>query len=593
MINIKNCILYYGFSKEEYHSVEQVIDKGNFRSGRSLAFLMTLLLVFHSLSTFFIHHYDIYHFYTFTGFLIGSILIVFFLYHPHIKRYVLATKIMLIVMYAYGIFIGTVNTSQSNAVTIVVFLVLLPCMNNNRFIETFLLEIVASVIFLLLCAYYKTGIYFRNDVVNVLSFIFVGILFHYMLSRNVIKGKLFQLENEKVLKELRLAKDLAEAAADAKESFLANMSHDIRTPLNAILGLTQLALTKVNNPEGVDYFKRIQNSGNYLLGVLNDILDMSKIQSGKVNILLDTVNFKEMIDGILEIIEPKAEKKNIHIRVKVSGNVSKYQKIDKVHVMQILVNLLSNSVKYTQPSGIVIFSIEQVIHDTGDSFVRYTIEDNGIGMSIDFMSHLYEVFKREKNEFASSEEGTGLGLSIAKKLVDYMGGTIYCTSELEIGTTFVVELPLNKISTTSFRKGTFAEESKNNLDRLQGGNLKILLVEDNPINSEIVIQLLKTRGFEVVHCEDGQQAVDYIANNDNSEMFLILMDTQMPILNGLEATKAIRNLPSLYAKKIPIVGLSANAFTEDRQKAVAVGMNDYLTKPIVAKDLFETISKFI
>jgi signal transduction histidine kinase/ActR/RegA family two-component response regulator len=593
MINIKNLVFYYGFTSEQYYSVESLIDRDNFSNIRGLSVLMSILLLFHSLTTVIIHHYDFDHLLTFSIFFVCSLFLIFLLFKSKEKYYVMLTRIILVVMYAYGIVIGTFDAVDISAVTIVVFLVLLPSLCANRPIQTYVLEFCALIVFLVLIFKYETGNILRNDIVNSLSFTFVGILFHYMLARKSIKGNLYQIANIRSVKDLKAAKEKAEAAADAKESFLANMSHDIRTPLNAVLGLTQLALTKTDDSISLDYFRKINNSGNYLLGVLNDILDMSKIQSGKVSISLENVNFNEMIDEILEIIRPKAKQKQIEIKVTIDEQVSKYQKIDKVHVMQVLVNLLSNAVKYTNPSGLVSFTAEPFVTETGTSFVKYIIADNGIGMSADFMTHLYEVFKRENNIFSSSEGGTGLGLSIAKKLVDFMDGTIFCTSELELGTIFVVELPLKKISETEYKNEGFETVLVNQELNLKKGNLKILLVEDNPINSEIVIQLLNTKGFSVTHCENGLQAVDYIADNDNSEMFLILMDTQMPIMNGLEATKAIRKLPSLYAKKIPIIGLSANAFAEDRQKAKGVGMNDYLTKPVVANDLFKCIAQFI
>jgi len=592
MMSIKNLVFYYGFSKKEYYSVESLIDKDNFSNIRGLSVLMSILLLLHSLTTIIIHHYNFEHFVTFILFFVCSLFFIFLLFKSKEKYYVLLTRIILIIMYTYGIIIGAINSVGISAVTVVVFFVLLPTICANRPVQTYLLELSALIIFLVFVLKNETGIVLRNDIVNSLSFSFVGIVFHYMLARKAIKGNLYHIANIKSVTDLKIAKEKAEAAAAAKESFLANMSHDIRTPLNAVLGLTQLALKKTEDPISLDYFRKIHSSGNYLLGVLNDILDMSKIQSGKVTITLDEVNLNEMIEEVLEIIKPSANKKQIQIKVTIKDGVNKYQKLDKVHVMQVLINLLSNAVKYTNPAGLVSFTVEPFIAKTGDCFVKYKIIDNGIGMSEEFMSHLYEVFKRENNIFSSSENGTGLGLSIAKKLVDLMNGSIYCTSELGKGTAFCVQLPDNKITDKKTETKSSKIESGDLFAKNQSKNLKILLVEDNPINSDIVIQLLNSKGFGVIHCENGIQAVDYIANNDNPEMFLILMDTQMPLMNGLEATKAIRNLPSEYAKKIPIIGLSANAFEEDREKAIAIGMNDYLTKPLVTSDFFETLLKF-
>lgn len=593
MTSLKNFVLYYGFKKEEYKSVRKIIDKDNFHNVRYLAVLMVILLMLHSITTLLFHHYDISHFYTFFGFLLVSVLIVWRLCRQHLKHYVLATKIVLIVLYVYGVIIGTVNTPTSNAVTLIVFLVLLPSIINNRFLETVILEIVSLVVFLTLSSYYKTGDFIRNDIVNSLSFTFVGILFHYLLSRNIIKGKLYELKNKKVMEELKKAKEVAETAAVAKESFLSNMSHDIRTPLNAVLGLTELALTQDEPSNSFYYFRKIKKSGTYLLGVLNDVLDMSKIQSGKIVIKEINCNFTEMMHDLSELMESKARKKQITVTTKIKDDVSEYQKFDKLHVMQILVNLVSNAIKYTNPSGKVSFTAEVVIKDDGKQYIRYTIADTGVGMSSKFMTHLYEVFSRENNAFSNTEGGTGLGLAIVKKLVDLMAGSIICTSELEIGTVFIVDLPYTKISEHDFKISNGIDSKIQASNNQFGKDLSILLVEDNTINAEIVMQLLNVKGFKVVHCENGKQAVEYIQDLSHPSMFCILMDCRMPIMDGLEATKEIRNLPSKYAKEIPIIGLSANAFEEDRIRAISIGMNEYLTKPIIAKDLFKALLKFL
>lgn len=387
-----------------------------------------------------------------------------------------------------------------------------------------------------------------------------------------------------------LARAKAEASDKAKTEFLFNMSHDIRTPMNAILGYTDIAMNHIDEPERVsDSLKKIKLSGGHLLHLINDILEMSRIEAGKVELSEAPINALEATESIITMSRSLAATKDISLQVNVSELKNPYIYSDELHISQVLINLISNAIKYTNPGGTVVYSVEQPGEPIdGVAVYRMSVKDNGIGMSKEFQNHLFETFSREKSSTVSKQEGTGLGLAIVKKIVDMLGGTIAVQSELGVGSTFTVELPLKVMDAEAiaeFEASRENESGKAEAFSLQGK--KVLLVEDNEMNREIASEILEEAGLAVDTAEDGAVAVRKVAEHPANYDF-VLMDIQMPIMDGYEATAKIRKLPE--GSSVPIIALSANAFKEDVDRSIAAGMNAHVSKPINVKELFDTLS---
>ncbi len=390
--------------------------------------------------------------------------------------------------------------------------------------------------------------------------------------------------------ELKEARDRAEAASRAKSAFLFNMSHDVRTPMNAIIGFTDIAQKHIHDIDKVaDSLQKIKNAGMHLLSLLNDVLDMSRVESGHVEITEEPADLLEIMDGIAPIVSPLAMAKNIDYKTVYDGIRDRRVRADILHINQVVINLLTNAVKYTAEGGTVTLRLEQE-EDVKDGVCMYSIivEDTGIGMSKDFMAGMFESFVRENREEVMKESGVGLGLAITKRLVTLMNGTITVSSELGNGSVFTVKLPLKIQSEeeAETREAEVIHEPKS----LEGK--KILLVDDNELNREIAVEILEDSGMVVDMACNGMEAVEMVKQNGMRFYDAILMDIQMPVMNGYEATEAIRALPD-DGKPVVIIALSANAFEEDKRKSLSVGMNAHIPKPVNAAELVETLRKYI
>lgn len=395
-------------------------------------------------------------------------------------------------------------------------------------------------------------------------------------------------------KQEEIARMKAESSSKAKTEFLFNMSHDIRTPMNAILGYTEIAMNHINEPDRVsDSLKKIKLSGGHLLQLINDILEMSRIEAGKMEIVTAPLNVYEVTESVVTMSRSLAATKDITFNVKVSDLMNPYIYSDELHTNQVIINLISNAIKYTNPGGTVYYSIEQIsVPVEGMAKYRVTVKDNGIGMSEKFQKHLFESFSREQSATVSKQEGAGLGLAIVKKIVDMMNGTIEVQSNLGEGSTFVVELPLKVMDAKAIEEFEASRKKDNAAaNKISFNGQKALLVEDNEMNREIATEILEEAGLVIDTAEDGANAVKKVMEKGTSYYDFILMDIQMPIMNGYEATAEIRKLPG--ADKIPIIALSANAFKEDTDRSLAAGMNAHVAKPIDANDLFVTIQRLI
>ena len=392
---------------------------------------------------------------------------------------------------------------------------------------------------------------------------------------------LYQQINRKN-EELEVIAKKAESAAHAKTEFLSRMSHDIRTPMNAIIGLTHLAREEKDLTVIQEYLQNIESASDFLLGLINDILDMSKIENGDLTLKEDFFSREEFVNSINTVIKPLMNKRNLTFIFNIPEEIDCIR-VDRLRFSQVFFNLLSNAAKFTPTGGTVEFTAE-VLPEKKDqkAGLRFYIKDNGIGISEEFLPHLYDPFSQERTEMGDKVKGTGLGLPIVKSLVDIMGGTIDVHSCLGKGTEFVVELYVPLADTDVQTDG-----AQVSLDVLR--NVKVLLVEDTEINIYVAQILLEKAGCEVVIAKNGKEAVDQFAASVIGDIKAILMDVRMPIMDGLEATGHIRAMERADAATVPIIAMTAEAFDEERKKTINAGMNYHLSKPINPDLLYQVL----
>ena len=434
-----------------------------------------------------------------------------------------------------------------------------------------------------------TGTLYRYVFVSLI--VYIGVL---IFGINSVRVKEREAEArcsaEKLSEELSQALEEANSASVAKSRFLFNMSHDIRTPMNAISGFVDLAYAHADDPEIVKkYLEKAKGSEQYLLGMISDVLDMSRIESGNVKINETAVNLYKKTDNLIEIIRQAASKKNIDVQFDTRGVFEPYVYMDETHCGRVAVNILGNAVKYTPDGGSVLFSISQRPSAIeGHVYTTFEAKDNGIGMSNEFLDHIYEIFSRENNTTISKIEGTGLGMSIVKSLIDLMGGSINVESAPGEGTTVSVKLDLRIAPVFDEEE----EEEDTTAVKKEIEGMRVLLVEDNELNREIAGEILKERGVLVDEAMDGSEAVAIMVAAAPCYYDLILMDVQMPVMDGYEATRQIRNLENAATAATPIVAMTANAFDEDRKQAYEAGMNGHIPKPINIAELECTLRKY-
>ena len=398
--------------------------------------------------------------------------------------------------------------------------------------------------------------------------------------------------------ELRQAQDIAaealqsaERASKAKTDFLANMSHDIRTPMNAIIGITTLMKNELHQPEKLaEHLDKLENSGQLLLGIINDILDMSRIESGKTTLNVEKMNLPQQISQLDSIIRQQAGQRrqtftvNTHLQ---HENVL----ADPNRLNRVLMNILSNAVKYTPTGGHIRFEVDELPRNEHYARYRFVVQDDGIGMSEAYQKTLFDPFTREERSGTNKVQGTGLGMAITKNIVDLMGGSINVESTTGKGTRFevVLEFPVDAEADTVPEAQVLPEEEKET-SPLSG--MKFLCAEDNAINAEILEMLLEANGASCTICSNGQEIVDAFASVKPGEYDMILMDVQMPVMDGLEATRRIRSGENPLGRIIPILAMTANAFLEDMQKSREAGMDEHLSKPVDIAALEQTVKRF-
>ena len=438
-----------------------------------------------------------------------------------------------------------------------------------------------------LIAFFITAIFFALSIISIIL----------VLLRKARKAeavaKLAANNTQKLNDKLEIALKKAEDASLAKTRFLNNMSHDIRTPMNVILGYAQLRENELKGkdmPETLEHLEKMQQSGNLLLSIINNVLDMARIESGRMELDENYCRIEDVRKSLFAVFDEKARKKNIALHYTMNVE-HEHVLTDVTKVKEIFVNILSNAIKYTPSGGSVMMSVDELPCDEpGYMIVRNRVSDTGIGMSQDYMTKIFDAFTREQNTTKSKIAGTGLGMSIVRKYVDLLGGTIDVESELGKGSTITVTLK-HKIADESYYVKKHIEESGKGSEILEGRN--ILLAEDNDLNAEITEAILERAGIKTERVEDGIQCVNMIEKMPAGTYDMILMDIQMPKMNGYKATQAIRRLPDKDKACIPIIAMTANAFEEDKRDALAVGMNGHIAKPIELDKLLSMLAEVI
>jgi len=398
--------------------------------------------------------------------------------------------------------------------------------------------------------------------------------------RSVDEQTRLEMEQKEILEDALVQ---ANQANRAKGIFLSNMSHDIRTPMNAIMGFTNLAVAHLDSKERVkEYLEKIQVSGGYLLSLLNNVLDMSQIESGSMYLEESWCSLPELLEGLNDMMQIEADKKLLKLQMHLTDLGDRRICCDRMRLSQILLNVVENSLKYTNPGGRIDLTVMKKSAATGFASYEFCVQDNGIGMSTEFLEHVFDRFEREKNTTISGIGGTGLGLALTKSLVEMMGGTIEVESEPGHGTKVKIFFTFRLEKQEEIR-----EEDEEEEEESEPYTGKILLVEDNELNREIALAILEDAGFETESAENGQVAVDMVKNSTPGYYEIILMDIQMPVMNGYEAARAIRSLEDPKLASIPILAMTANAFKEDQENALRSGMDAHIAKPVDVKELLQ------
>ena len=428
----------------------------------------------------------------------------------------------------------------------------------------------------------------RTGMIFVLVMVLMMLLAFISFIRVQRSSQMVKLEQE-ANRELNHLRMVAETANAAKSTFLNNMSHDIRTPMNAIIGFTNIAMKHHPSPEIKSCLDKISDSSEHLLALINDVLDISRIESGKIKYTPTSVDISEVTDSVLTIMYGYLSNRDITFRTELEEPKIRYVLTDAVHVREVLVNILGNAVKFTNDGGTVTYAVSY--HPGKDDHyinVRYRIADTGIGMSEEFVAHIFDEFSQEDHGARTQYKGTGLGMAITKQYVELMGGTISVESKKGVGSTFTVDLPMEITEACEVKKTDHA------VGKADLSGLKVLLAEDNDLNAEIAIVQLEELGMKITRAADGEEAVRFFRENLQGTFDLILMDVMMPKMNGYEATKAIRSMRNRPdAVTIPIIAMTANAFAEDVQAFLDAGMNGHLSKPIVMEEVVKTIARNI
>ena len=441
------------------------------------------------------------------------------------------------------------------------------------------------------------GMIIRGVILSILTVLAVAVLFLVILSETRRNTRLL-LESQTAQAEVKAAVE----ANKAKSAFLSNMSHEIRTPMNAIIGLDNIALNDPETPESTkEYLRKISSSAEHLLNIINDILDMSRIESGRMTLKNEEFSFSKLLETINVMISGQCNDKRVEYQCHISPDIEDYYVGDKVKIRQVLINVLGNAVKFTPEGGQVSLDVKRKAHYGGHSTIEFTVADTGIGISEDFMPHLFETFAQEDSSATNRYGSSGLGLAITKNIVEMMNGDISAVSTKGKGTTFTIVITLDdaepvfvnsvidEFKTALRNKNAMLEE----LSAVDLTGRHILLAEDVDVNAEIMMMVLSSKQIEAERAENGKVAVDMFRDHEEGYYDAILMDMRMPEMDGLEATRIIRAMDRKDSKNIPIIALTANAFDEDVQRSLQAGLDAHLSKPVQPESLFETLELYL
>ena len=441
-------------------------------------------------------------------------------------------------------------------------------------------------------AYVPDSIIFQTLPQNVIMCLFIYLIVVVLIRMIYRKSQenILKIEKEKeqkYQKSLLEAAEKADAANRAKTEFLQRMSHDIRTPLNGICGMLDVGdYYRDNLSRQTECRGKIREASNILQELVNEVLDMSKLESGEIYLEKKPFNIYQLVNEVIDVVEKMADEREIKVERKTSEIIHKDLIGSPIHLKRLLMNIMSNAVKYNKDYGKIYLSSKEISSEQDEIVtLEFKCQDTGIGMSEEFQKHLFEPFAQEQKGGASKFGGTGLGMPITKSLVEKMGGTITFTSEQGVGTTFVITIPFK------INEDVAGDEEKQDEVTASIRGLNILLVEDNELNMEIAEFVIQSEGASVVKAWNGQEAVEAFEKSAPGEFDVILMDVMMPVMNGYEATKTIRTMDRSDAKKIPIIAMTANAFVEDRIKSKEAGMNEHVSKPINMKLLVKIIAE--
>ena len=500
----------------------------------------------------------------------------------------------------FGIITGTLITPEELTVNYIVFMMVAPLLFTARTAVMNGLILSSMLLYIGLAFFTQYNPILSKNLVNVILYGVLSMLLTATMMRSKLQRILYQKEKEtleiskaeeqKQKQLLMNAAEEAESASKAKSAFLLSISHDIRTPMNAIIGFTNIALHQNKVSDIHDSLEKVQKSSNHLLSLLNDVLDFTRIESGKVTISPEPVDITELTDNVVAIMNGLLYNRDLKFEVHRERPENPYVLADVVRIREVLVNLLGNAVKFTKDGGKITLDISsQSGTDEKHIITRYVVRDNGIGMSEEFQKELFKPFSQEDNANARTQyKGTGLGMAITKKYVDMMGGSIAVESKKGAGSTFTVEIPME------LAEQVIQSEQKQPLHRDLTG-VHVLMAEDNDLNAELATIMLEDAGMTVTRASDGEEVVNLFKNHPRGTYDLILMDIMMPNMDGHQATKAIRALgiEQSDAVTIPIIALSANAFIDDVQESLDSGMNDHISKPINMEVVTDTIAKYI
>lgn len=599
-IKLKQLLLYGGLEKEQYRMISSEIDEAN---RKSIITLSTACLIVYALRLCLSYSAvpDMNRIVFLNAILLFGILAVGNILVKQSSHFVHISACLFMAFYlGVGILSAIGPGSIHERTTLyLVFVVVAPMLYALNAVELTAIIAPAEIIYLLLIAKFQFSysVYITNQG-NSLFFSITGLLLGIYMANMKISGiyntymnarteEIKQLNKELAFsrQELETALLDAEHANQAKTTFLNNMSHDIRTPMNAVIGFTSLAKDHIDDKQQVaDYLDKIMTSSQHLLSLINDVLDMSRIESGKVTIEESPMCISELLHDICTITQPEITARQLDFYIDAKQIVNETFMGDHLRLQQVLLNILSNSIKFTAPGGKISLCISQLqTAPAGYADYEFRIKDNGIGMSKEFKDHIFEAFTRENTSTVSGIQGTGLGMSITKNIIDLMNGTIVVNSKEGKGSEFIISLRF------SLHLDSLPKEEKKTVNTQTHSVKNILLVEDNPLNEEIARTILTDHGFLIDSAFSGEEAVSKIKDQTQNNYDLILMDIQMPGMNGYQTARMIRKLPDPVLSNIPIIAMTANAFEEDRKAALDAGMNGHLAKPVDIDHLLDII----